>query len=104
MKRTEIAAAGLPKALSELRAVLATVNDMVYNLNNLSTWQQMDAVADEIYRALNVARDGSRQPSTTGCVNHPRGPVDLAAPEGWSRCWFCNMRRIQWEKQKAKGA
>jgi hypothetical protein len=47
--------------------------------------------------------DKQRRPALgTECVDHPRGPVDRAAPEGWGRCFFCNMRRLREEKEQSR--
>ncbi len=88
-------------ALTSLRAQLATINDLAYELGPGSSL----AEAAELRRALLQAADtvGAMAGGTvsgTGCSQHPKGPVDPVAPEGWGPCLLCNSNRRRGQRSQ----
>lgn len=92
-QRTRVVASGVPHALRELHDAMRFADNRVFELTIESAPAAFDEAADAIYAAFSIAREISREPNVTGCSEHPRGPVDPLAPEGWGKCLLCNGRR-----------
>ena len=84
---------GLPIDLRDLHAALATINRRIDDLDPASPPEAFDNLADELFRALTLARNLGRRSSLTGCDLHPHGAVDPCAPDGSSQCLICNTHR-----------
>ncbi|GGZ23791.1 hypothetical protein GCM10010387_16280 [Streptomyces inusitatus] len=79
--------------LKDLQARMATANDLAYHLDLTSVPEDFQTVMKALEEAYWIAADLAHQRSKTGCTDHPHGPVDPVAPEGWSSCLFCNNNR-----------
>ncbi|MEU7323333.1 hypothetical protein ABZ682_22700 [Streptomyces griseoviridis] len=79
--------------LKDLRARMATANDLAYHLELTSDADDFREVMEALNEAYWLAAALAAQTSRTGCPEHPQGPVDPEAPEGWGRCLLCNSRR-----------
>ncbi len=84
---------GRPFNLKDLHSKLPSVSDQVRNLCPAGDPTEYDALADDLYEAFRVAAALAPPRTMTGCADHPQGPVDPLAPEGWSRCLYCNSFR-----------
>lgn len=81
---------GRPFNLADLHRKLPSIGDQVRNLCPAGDPTEYEALADDLYEVFLVAAALAPPRSRTGCSVHPRGPVDPLAPEGWSRCLYCN--------------
>jgi len=62
--------------LEELRSIMRTINDLVFDLKIESPPEAFDEIADYVHEAFCVAREFSRALPITGCKIHPQGAVD----------------------------
>ncbi|WP_439082138.1 hypothetical protein [Streptomyces sp. WL006] len=85
--------AGRVVGLSDLRARMATANDLAYDLTVTSDTADFKQVMEALHEAYWIAAALASASSRTGCTEHPQGPVDPVAPDGWSKCLLCNNRR-----------
>jgi hypothetical protein len=89
---------GRPYRLSDLQGKVPALGDQVHrSLSSLSHSSEYDSLADDLHAAFLVAESLAPPRSVTGCSDHPRGPVDPVAPDGWSRCLQCNSYRRRGE-------
>lgn len=79
--------------LTDLRARMATANDIAYHLEPTSDTADFRQVMEALHEAYWIAAALASSTSRTGCREHPQGPVDPEAPEGWGACLLCNSRR-----------
>jgi hypothetical protein len=84
---------GRPFLMRELRNKLPGVDDRMVYLDVPADPTEYEDIADALWEVFLVARNLAPARSATGCADHPSGPVDTEAPEGWSRCLLCNSRR-----------
>ncbi|MFC8463370.1 hypothetical protein [Streptomyces sp. NPDC057250] len=92
-RRTTRVPAGRIVGLKDLQARMATANDAAYHLGPTSSPEDFTEVMAALAEAYWIAADLAHQRSKTGCKEHPAGPVDPIAPDGWSTCLLCNNRR-----------
>ncbi|MEC3995058.1 hypothetical protein VSR01_16555 [Actinacidiphila sp. DG2A-62] len=85
--------AGRVVGLTDLRARMATANDLAYHLELTSDTDDFAEVMEALHEAYWIAAALASRASRTGCREHPHGPVDPEAPEGWGVCLLCNSRR-----------
>ncbi|WNI20335.1 hypothetical protein [Actinacidiphila sp. ITFR-21] len=85
--------AGRVVGLTDLRARMATANDLAFHLELTSDTADFKAVMDALHEAYWIAAALASANTRTGCREHPHGPVDPEAPEGWGTCLLCNGRR-----------
>ncbi|GAA2948775.1 hypothetical protein ACFPN0_14895 [Kitasatospora cinereorecta] len=79
--------------LKDLQARMATANDLAYHLDYTSEPEDFEKVMEALHEAYWIAADLAKKRTRTGCTDHPHGPVDPIAPEGWGTCLICNSRR-----------
>ncbi|MFC8723682.1 hypothetical protein [Streptomyces bacillaris] len=79
--------------LTTLQDRLATVNDLVHDLTLTSPQNDFRQAMDALHEAYSVAATLASATSRTGCAQHPQGPVDPIAPDGWGKCLLCNQWR-----------
>ncbi|MEU0181484.1 hypothetical protein ABZ312_09870 [Streptomyces sp. NPDC006207] len=79
--------------LKDLQTRMATANDLAYHLDYTSEPEDFEKVMEALDEAYWIAADLARKKSRTGCTDHPHGPIDPLAPEGWGSCLICNGRR-----------
>lgn len=79
--------------LRDLQARMATANDMAYHLELTSDTEDFRKVMEALHEAYWIAAALASCTTRTGCSEHPHGPVDPEAPEGWGACLLCNSRR-----------
>lgn len=48
---------------------------------------------EALHEAYWIAAELAKATSRTGCKQHPQGPVDPVAPDGWGNCLLCNNWR-----------
>lgn len=84
---------GRPLHLKDLHRKLPSISDQVRSLGSGGDPVEYDALADALHAAFKDAAELAPPRTLTGCADHPRGPVDPLAPEGWSRCLYCNSNR-----------
>ena len=92
-KKTYRVPPGRVVGLRDLRARMATANDLAYHLELTSSQEQFQEVMEALHEAYWIAAALAASNSRTGCSEHPQGPVDPNAPDGWGRCLLCNSRR-----------
>jgi hypothetical protein len=85
--------AGRVVGLADLRARMATANDLAYHLELTSDTEDFAKVMEALHEAYWIAAALASRSSRTGCREHPHGPVDPEAPDGWGVCLLCNSRR-----------
>ncbi|MEU7206113.1 hypothetical protein [Streptomyces sp. NPDC045470] len=80
--------------LSVMRAQLATINDLAFDLNTAATGPQVAELHAALRSAVETTgallRPGAAR---AGCRRHPHGPIDPVAPAGWGPCLLCNTAR-----------
>lgn len=69
------------------------IDDRLIYLPDPADPTEYEAVADALWDLFLTVRNLAPPRSATGCSDHPTGPVDTEAPEGWGRCLLCNQRR-----------
>ena len=77
----------------ELQEKLVSVDNVMQRLEEASSPDLFDELADRLDEAFIIAADVAPTRHTTGCKRHPGGPVDPNAPAGWSACLLCNTNR-----------
>lgn len=85
--------AGRIVGLKDLRARMATANDLAYHLDLTSDTDDFTAVMEALHEAYWIAAALASRTSRTGCKDHPHGPVDPEPEPGWGLCLLCNSRR-----------
>ncbi|MXM66754.1 hypothetical protein GR925_25815 [Streptomyces sp. HUCO-GS316] len=92
-RKTYRVPAGRVVGLKDLRNRMATANDLAYHLELTSATEDFAAVMDALNEAYWIAAALASATTRTGCTEHPQGPLDPEAPEGWGKCLLCNSRR-----------
>lgn len=92
-KKTYRVPAGRVVGLRDLRARMATANDLAYHLDHTSPIEDFQQVMEALHEAYWIAAALAAKNSRTECRDHPQGPVDPEPPEGWGVCLLCNSRR-----------
>ncbi|MFD3608987.1 hypothetical protein ACFWXA_13100 [Streptomyces atroolivaceus] len=92
-RRTRSIPAARVVGLKDLQARMATANDIAYHLDYTSEPEDFEKVMEALHEAYWIAADLAKKRTRTGCADHPHGPVDPVAPEGWGTCLICNGRR-----------
>lgn len=85
--------AGRIVGLNDLRARVATASDMVHHLDATSPAEEFQQAMEALHEAYWIAAALAGNNSRTECREHPQGPVDPEAPDGWGVCLLCNSRR-----------
>lgn len=84
----------VPDPLERLHAKLATVNDLAFALVPQSPEESVRELMEALREAVALAGElKGVSARSTGCQEHPQGPVDPVAPVGWGVCLLCNTRR-----------
>lgn len=92
-KRNPIVPARRSMLLKELLEHLNSVGNVIKRLEEASTPELFDELADKLDTAFVTATNMAPARYRTGCQLHPWGPVDTEAPEGWGACATCNRNR-----------
>lgn len=79
--------------MAELNRKLPSAGDAFRNICEPGDPTEYEALADQLYEVFVVARNLAPERRSTGCPDHPNGPVDPQAPRGWGNCLLCNSRR-----------
>lgn len=93
MQKSTRVPAGRVVGLADLRARMATANDLAHDLTLTSAQADFQQVMEALHEAYWIAAELAKETSRTGCREHPQGPVDPIAPDGWGQCLLCNNRR-----------
>ncbi|MEU7092954.1 hypothetical protein [Kitasatospora aureofaciens] len=93
--------AGRVVGLADLRTKMATANDLAYHLALTSDPGEFQVVMEALHAAYWIAAALAKRSTRTGCAEHPHGPVDPEAPDGWGQCLLCNSRRRSGRARRA---
>ncbi|MFJ9461061.1 hypothetical protein ACIRST_39080 [Kitasatospora sp. NPDC101447] len=101
MSQKSFLPAGRVVGLADLRTKMATANDLAYHAALTSDPAEFQAVMEALHEAYWIAAALASRCTRTGCAEHPHGPVDPEAPDGWGQCLLCNSRRCSGRTRRA---